>query len=317
MTHLPPKVDVCDNRYVINASFVGGATPDPIARAPPTSACRCKAPRIRLQEASAKPQGRRPMLTFLGKPLGSWFGLTFGPPKPVYQAFTLGPATPDSVPTPPAPSRPSRSRRLPTSRRSNSHRHAFASLCRMMDPCCGMLFGLPPVVALFGAGDHAAHAAGRQLLDRASIALRAGRTIRITGRADAARHAGPRQVRRAATPQGLKLGAPVLRAHLQARIGARALDGEGRRYQLFATYPICLWSGRLGPKLREGDRQAPEGFYTVTKDELNPNSRWHRSFNLGFPNAFDRAHDRTGSFIMVHGGCLSIGCFAMTNDVVR
>ena len=93
------------------------------------------------------------------------------------------------------------------------------------------------------------------------------------------------------------------------------MEKDGR-YQLFATYPICLWSGRLGPKLAEGDRQAPEGFYAVTKEELNPNSRWHRSFSLGFPNEFDRAQGRTGSFIMVHGGCQSIGCFAMTNDVV-
>ena len=93
------------------------------------------------------------------------------------------------------------------------------------------------------------------------------------------------------------------------------MEKDGR-YQKFATYPICLWSGRLGPKLREGDRQAPEGFYAVTKEELNPNSRWHRSFSLGFPNAFDRAQGRTGSFIMVHGGCQSVGCFAMTNDVV-
>jgi murein L,D-transpeptidase YafK len=93
------------------------------------------------------------------------------------------------------------------------------------------------------------------------------------------------------------------------------MEKDGR-YRLFATYPICLWSGRLGPKLAEGDRQAPEGFYSVTKEELNPNSRWHRSFSLGFPNAFDRAQGRTGSFIMVHGGCQSIGCFAMTNDVV-
>lgn len=88
------------------------------------------------------------------------------------------------------------------------------------------------------------------------------------------------------------------------------------RYELFATYPICLWSGRLGPKLREGDRQAPEGFYTVSAEQLNPNSRWHRSFNLGFPNAFDQAHGRTGTFLMVHGGCLSIGCYAMTDAVV-
>ena len=91
------------------------------------------------------------------------------------------------------------------------------------------------------------------------------------------------------------------------------MGGEGRPLRRFATYPICLWSGRLGPKLREGDRQAPEGFYTVSAEQLNPNSRWHRSFSLGFPNAFDQAHGRTGSFIMVHGGCPSIGCYAMTD----
>ena len=88
------------------------------------------------------------------------------------------------------------------------------------------------------------------------------------------------------------------------------------RYVLFATYPICRYSGRLGPKLKEGDRQAPEGFYTVSKAQLNPNSRWHRSFNLGFPNAYDRSKGRTGSFLMVHGGCASIGCYAMTDKVV-
>lgn len=71
--------------------------------------------------------------------------------------------------------------------------------------------------------------------------------------------------------------------------------------------------GVLGPKLQEGDSQAPEGFYTVDSSALNPNSRWYRSFNLGYPNAFDRAHGRTGSLIMVHGGCASIGCFAMTD----
>ncbi len=91
---------------------------------------------------------------------------------------------------------------------------------------------------------------------------------------------------------------------------------RGDRFQHFTTYPICNWSGRLGPKLREGDRQAPEGFYTVDAKALNPQSRWHRSFNLGFPNAFDRAHARTGSLLMIHGGCSSIGCFAMTNPII-
>ncbi len=91
---------------------------------------------------------------------------------------------------------------------------------------------------------------------------------------------------------------------------------RGDGFQHFATYPVCNWSGRLGPKLREGDRQAPEGFYAVDAKALNPQSRWHRSFNLGFPNAFDRANARTGSLLMVHGGCSSIGCFAMTNAII-
>lgn len=84
-------------------------------------------------------------------------------------------------------------------------------------------------------------------------------------------------------------------------------------FHRFATYPICRWSGTLGPKMQQGDSQAPEGFYSVDASALNPNSRWYRSFNLGYPNAFDAAHSRTGSLIMVHGGCASIGCFAMTN----
>jgi murein L,D-transpeptidase YafK len=91
---------------------------------------------------------------------------------------------------------------------------------------------------------------------------------------------------------------------------------QGDSFVLFATYPICYWSGRLGPKLRQGDRQSPEGFYAVSKGQLNPNSRWFRSFNVGFPNTLDQAHGRTGSYLMVHGGCSSIGCYAMTNPVI-
>ena len=91
---------------------------------------------------------------------------------------------------------------------------------------------------------------------------------------------------------------------------------RGAKFERFASYPICRWSGLLGPKLHTGDRQAPEGFYTVDATQLNPQSRWHRSFNLGFPNAYDRAKGRTGSFLMVHGGCGSVGCYAMTNAVI-
>lgn len=88
------------------------------------------------------------------------------------------------------------------------------------------------------------------------------------------------------------------------------------RWVLFQAYDICRFSGRLGPKLREGDKQAPEGFYTVSANQLNPGSRHHLAFNLGFPNAFDRAHGRTGSYLMVHGGCTSSGCYAMTDTNV-
>lgn len=91
------------------------------------------------------------------------------------------------------------------------------------------------------------------------------------------------------------------------------IQGRGDIYHHFKTYPICAFSGKLGPKLKEGDRQAPEGFYTVTRSQMNPNSTYHLSFNLGYPNAFDRAHGRTGSYLMVHGNCVSIGCYAMTD----
>lgn len=89
---------------------------------------------------------------------------------------------------------------------------------------------------------------------------------------------------------------------------------SGAEYQHLKDYFICAYSGYLGPKLQEGDRQAPEGFYQVKKYQLNPNSKFHLSFNLGFPNQYDREHDRTGSFLMVHGNCVSDGCYAMTDE---
>jgi murein L,D-transpeptidase YafK len=92
-------------------------------------------------------------------------------------------------------------------------------------------------------------------------------------------------------------------------------DRSGR-YALLKTYPICRWSGELGPKLKEGDRQAPEGFYSITPGQMNPNSAYYLSFNLGYPNAYDRAWDRTGSQLMVHGDCSSRGCYAMTDEQI-
>jgi murein L,D-transpeptidase YafK len=112
---------------------------------------------------------------------------------------------------------------------------------------------------------------------------------------------------------GVKEGSPILVRIFKSEFELELWMQRDGVFRRFATYPICRWSGALGPKLRQGDRQAPEGFYTVDSTQLNPNSRWYRSFNLGFPNAFDRGLGRTGSLIMVHGGCGSIGCFAMTN----
>ncbi len=115
---------------------------------------------------------------------------------------------------------------------------------------------------------------------------------------------------------GVKLGSPVF-----VRIFKRDFELElwiqrDGHFIKFATYPICRWSGKLGPKIAQGDHQAPEGFYSVDAKALNPNSRWHRSFNLGYPNAYDQSLRRTGSFLMVHGGCGSVGCFAMTNPAI-
>lgn len=91
---------------------------------------------------------------------------------------------------------------------------------------------------------------------------------------------------------------------------------DGHFYH-FKTYPICNWSGDLGPKVRFGDRQAPEGFYAVTREQMNPDSKFHLAMNLGFPNAFDRSQKRTGDFLMIHGNCKSAGCYAMTDALIE
>ncbi|WP_456620039.1 MULTISPECIES: L,D-transpeptidase family protein [unclassified Bradyrhizobium] len=88
------------------------------------------------------------------------------------------------------------------------------------------------------------------------------------------------------------------------------------QFALLKTYPICRWSGDLGPKVREGDRQAPEGFYSINPGQMNPQSAYYLSFNTGYPNAFDKALGRTGSQLMVHGDCSSRGCYAMTDEQI-
>lgn len=117
--------------------------------------------------------------------------------------------------------------------------------------------------------------------------------------------------------KGMSKSDPIIvrsyKKEAEMEVWKRGSDG---RYALLKTYPICRWSGQLGPKIREGDRQAPEGFYTVTPAQMNPNSSYYLSFDTGYPNAFDRQKGRSGSALMVHGSCSSRGCFAMTDQAI-
>jgi murein L,D-transpeptidase YafK len=92
-------------------------------------------------------------------------------------------------------------------------------------------------------------------------------------------------------------------------------DNTGH-FELLKSYPICRWSGELGPKIKLGDRQAPEGFYTISPGQMNPNSNYYLAINTGFPNSYDRANGRTGEFLMIHGDCSSAGCYAMTDEQI-
>jgi murein L,D-transpeptidase YafK len=128
----------------------------------------------------------------------------------------------------------------------------------------------------------------------------------------------PEEAKTELQQMGLSLGSPlyirIFKLEAEMEIWMQRPTGD---YAKFRTYPICNWSGDVGPKVREGDKQAPEGFYIVTARQMNPNSEHYLSFNIGFPNAYDRAHDYTGSFLMVHGGCLSSGCYAITDDAIQ
>lgn len=96
--------------------------------------------------------------------------------------------------------------------------------------------------------------------------------------------------------------------------------GEGPFVQV-KTYPIRKGSGRAGPKLREGDLQVPEGVYNVTY--LNPNSSYHLSMKIDYPNEFDLRHarregrDQPGGNIFIHGKAVSIGCLAMGDRAIE
>ena len=117
---------------------------------------------------------------------------------------------------------------------------------------------------------------------------------------------------------GLKQGNPVfIRLFKESYELELWMKPSREGWKLFRTYPVACLSGVLGPKQREGDMQAPEGFYTVTSKQLNPASNYHLAFNIGYPNAYDLHYRRTGSHIMVHGDQASVGCYAMTDPVIE
>lgn len=118
--------------------------------------------------------------------------------------------------------------------------------------------------------------------------------------------------------KGMDQGAPIFIRIFkeESELEVWKARDDGRFYH-FKTYPICNWSGKVGPKREQGDRQAPEGFYRVSQNQMNPNSNYHLAFNIGYPNAYDRSLQRTGQYLMVHGDCKSAGCYAMTDALIE
>lgn len=197
---------------------------------------------------------------------------------------------------------------------SAGHRRATASLswgaCRDVAACHHplMSFAMPPtlflavalVVAVVGLP---ATVQGQTPTSERSVEVTA-RVAPELGRAIEAEH-------------GVALGSEAyLRAFKDERVLEAWLRGP-QGWVLVRSWPICALSGTLGPKLAEGDLQVPEGFYSIVPGRLNPRSSYHLSMNVGYPNAYDRAHGRTGSYIMIHGVCGSSGCLAMTDPIVE
>ena len=118
--------------------------------------------------------------------------------------------------------------------------------------------------------------------------------------------------------RGMNVQAPIfIRIYKEeSELEVWKLRDDGRYYH-YKTYPICTWSCDLGPKQRSGDRQAPEGFYAITREQMKPDSQNYLAFNLGYPNAYDTAQRRTGNALMVHGKCTSSGCYAMTDALME
>lgn len=145
----------------------------------------------------------------------------------------------------------------------------------------------------------------------------ASASLPSSSRAERAQREAGRCLVPALRERGLQIGDPVYLRIFKQESLLEVWMARGAEYVLFKRYPICRWSGDLGPKQREGDGQAPEGIYALRAASLNPHSAYHLAMNLGYPNALDRALGRTGSYLMIHGRCVSIGCYAMGDEAIE
>ena len=118
---------------------------------------------------------------------------------------------------------------------------------------------------------------------------------------------------------GARLGAPMLLRvfKLEREVEVWVQPEDQQTFVLFRIFPICFYSGKLGPKVKEGDMQSPEGFYFVGPAQMRAKSQYHRAIDFAFPNDYDAAQGYTGTELLIHGNCVSSGCYAMTDPFVE
>ncbi len=146
-------------------------------------------------------------------------------------------------------------------------------------------------------------------------------SVRVEAMTETPSSPNSQEVRERITPElerlmakkGMSPGLPIFIRIFKESADLEIWVRQGTAFKIFKTYTICDYSGALGPKEREGDKQSPEGFYQVGVSQLNPWSKFHLAFDLGYPNEYDQACGRTGKSLMVHGRCSSVGCYAMTD----
>jgi murein L,D-transpeptidase YafK len=250
---------------------------------------------------------------------GNISSLDAGPPKPPVRPAGLAEIAPPSPPSPPSPPRrPASLEALAALEPASPNEESAISPGATDQP------GLRPLATPAAAGPDAPlpPARPRDLAGLAAVFPGAASAPTTTVEAPAAQQVArlPEQTLQAAPEDAFQAAPPKF--GMGDPVFVRIFKQEGQlelwlkkngRFHLYKTFPICKWSGRLGPKVKEADYQSPEGFYSVSARQLNPHSNYYRAFNVGYPNAFDKQNGRTGGLVMVHGACKSVGCFAMTD----